>query len=89
MLERMHEALVKTESSVDKAPTEIVVIYYVGDERHRSDATALRLGGGEGDEVEMEEISEHFSDTRGNQVFLLDVNHDPDRDTASRPPLPR
>ncbi|MGB0068560.1 MAG: hypothetical protein WBQ11_10970, partial [Isosphaeraceae bacterium] len=64
----------------------IIVIYYVGDERHTTDATALRLGAGEGEEVELEEISQYFSETRGNQVFQLDVNHDPDRDTTSKSP---
>ena len=86
LLARIHEALIKPESSLDEAPTEIIVIYYVGDERHTTDATALRLGAGEGEEVEMEEISQYFSETRGNQVFLLDVNHDPDRDTTSKSP---
>ena len=86
LLARINEALIKPESGLDEAPTELIVIYYVGDERHTSDATALRLGAGEGDEVQMEEISQNFSDTRGNQVFLLDVNHDPDRDTASKTP---
>ena len=71
---------------MDEAPTEIIVIYYMGDERHTTDATALRLGAGEGEEVEMEEISQYFSETRGNQVFLLDVNHDPDRDTTLKSP---
>ena len=78
MLDRIQEALVRPESSMDEAPTEIIVIYYVGDERLRTGATALRLGAGEGEELELDEISQHFSETRGNQVFLLDVNHDPD-----------
>ena len=86
LLDRIHEALIKPETSLDEAPTEIIVIYYVGDERHTTDATALRLGAGEGEEVEMEEISQYFSETRGNQVFLLDVNHDPDRDTTLKSP---
>jgi len=86
LLARIHEALIKPETSLDEAPTEIIVIYYVGDERHTTDATALRLGAGEGEEIEMEEISQYFSETRGNQVFLLDVNHDPDRDTISKSP---
>jgi hypothetical protein len=86
MLERIHEALVRPESRMDQAPTEIVVIYYVGDERFRTSARALRLGAGEGEELELDEISQHFSETRGNQVFLLDVNHDPDRDTTSNRP---
>jgi hypothetical protein len=58
----------------------------VGDQRHTTDATALRLGAGEGEEVQLEEISQNFSDTRANQIFLLDVNHDPDRDTISKNP---
>ncbi|MGZ3354787.1 MAG: hypothetical protein ACXVBO_08025, partial [Isosphaeraceae bacterium] len=86
LLARIQEALIKPETSLDEAPTEIIVIYYVGDERHTTDATALRLGAGEGEEVEIEEISQYFSETRGNQVFLLDVNHDPDRDTISKSP---
>ena len=86
LLARIHEALIKPETSLDEAPTEIIVIYYVGDERHTTDATALRLGAGEGEEVELEEISQYFSETRGNQVFLLDVNHDPDRDTTLKSP---
>ena len=86
LLARIQEALIKPETSLDEAPTEIIVIYYVGDERHTTDATALRLGAGEGEEVEMEEISQYFSETRGNQVFLLDVNHDSDRDTTSKSP---
>ena len=60
LLARIHEALIKPESSLDEAPTEIIVIYYVGDERHTTDATALRLGAGEGEEVEMEEISQQL-----------------------------
>ena len=88
LLAMIRKSLIKPESHLDEAPTEIVVIYYVGDERHTAEGTALHLGTGEGEEVEMEVFSQFFSETRANQVFLLDVTHDPKRDiTAEGPPV--
>ncbi len=77
----IRKRLTGLEEDAFEAPTEVVVIYYRGDERLSGSGRSLKLTRGE--EIQLDEIHRRFVGRRGSEVFLLDVARDPGPDLAN------
>jgi hypothetical protein len=80
-LDLIRDGLTGLDEEAFEAATEVIVVYYRGDEHRSPSSRSLRLGG-RGEEIGLDEIHRQFAGKRGCQVYLLDVARDPGPDDA-------